>query len=567
MRNAWTRGNPAGWAIGMTLAGGVAFCQDAVVEARSGIANDYREIAGQWADHPTQSLAPGVPALSPGSRALSQPQPGAMAEFAPAAQASGSPFVAVELTWPAEANARGLSIEVVDAVPPQRFSVTLDPTTANRWNRIAVFDLSGMEVPRFRIATTAELAPASDDRPLLVVLDALRLRPALDDATTQAAPSPTGFSPFESPAAVENPFESASAGTPAFTPPPPPSEPPPPASFDASSPFETGTAAQSMPMAPPDSQEISFGVSMPAPRPEPVVFSVDDFLARETNPMAPADPFASDETIDSVSIPLLQDTPLVAAPTGTMLEPFGPSSTAPAMLEPLGGYPDPITAAPILAPMSDTTVDPFAGGTASAGSVPNAPAQLVRDPTRALAVLPGTRGEESGERVITSNLPQPEPARSPTRTLAASLITADSTLFAASGRRASYNPLFDEVHRTSDTTERERVVPIQWAADMAVAREQARRENKRMVLVFYSENADSEAFSLEVLARAQVADSMNRAVPVRVSAATNRDLVTRYRIIQTPYIVVLDKLGFTQGHISERKDSTQFLEQLNRLLE
>jgi hypothetical protein len=549
------------------LAGGVAFCQDGLVEARSGVANDYRETAGLWTDHPTQSLAPGVPALSPGSRALLEPAPGAAAEFMPVVQPGGAAFVAVELTWPAEANAKGLVIELANAVPAQRFSFALDHALANRWNRVGVFDLSGVAAPLFRIATTEELAAAAEDRPLMVVLDALRLRPALDDATGQAAPAPTAFSPFESAAPVENPFETVGAAASAFTPPPAPIAPPPSTTFEASSPFETGTAAPVVPAPGPDSQEIDFGVSMPAPRPEPVVFSVDDFLARETNPMAPADPFASEQTLDSVSIPLPRDTPLVAAPTGTMLEPFAPTTPSTAMLEPLGGYPDPVPTMPSMSPTGATTVDPFAGGIAGATTVPNAPAQLVRDPTRALAVLPGARGEEASERVITSNLPQPEPARSPNRTLAASLITADSTLFAASGRRATYNPLFDEVQRSDDGGVRERVVPIQWAADMAAAREQARREGKRIVLVFYNEGPDSETFSLDVLARAQVAESLNRAVPVRVATATNRDLVARYRIIQTPYVVVLDKLGFTQGHISERKDSTQFLEQLNRLLE
>lgn len=108
---------------------------------------------------------------------------------------------------------------------------------------------------------------------------------------------------------------------------------------------------------------------------------------------------------------------------------------------------------------------------------------------------------------------------------------------------------------------------IEWAGTYEEGKSKSSSSKRPMVVIFYSDNPESEAFSLNVLAQPKVAEALNRAVPVRLRMSDNRDRAAEMRVFQTPYAVVLDKFGFTEGHISERKDAGAFLEQLNRLLD
>lgn len=566
---------------------GALLAQTVIIEPHSQGSNRdvVKAAAGDWADADVRATAPGVQA--PGSLRLERPSPTTTAALELRPNLAGMDRVLVSLAWPENANATGLKLTLLGTDPPQSYPIIFNTTFANQWVPAGVFSLEGIEEPVIELATTRELRTLGDGEQLNIVLSAVKFEPA---TTAPALASPfveEGGAPVAAPVMVEDPFSDQGEANPfaenpfGSTAPTAPFVAEEPAAPEmATSPFETegGTPVTASEVADP------FGTTTAAAPTTPA----DPFGGTTASP---ADPFGT--TASPVADPFGTTAPPVVDPFGTTASPVG---------DPFGVTMSPtdLAASPFESETSPPA-DPF-GSTQAAPTQP-APFDLAQQspspfpsdsasatapsPFEEHAVAPGTTGPfegmspppgttsrldpaaamPSGMELAASGMPNPVYREPQDRYLAADLIRSTAQNSPATGRPDSRGPLFQE-DRRRDTGGQQplEVGSVNWAESYEAALEKAREENRTIMLIFLNRGSESQLFEQEVLTNKKVTDLLNRAIPVRVTYAGDEPLVMRHAVPRAPYGVLLNKQGYTRGHVRLNTTGERVESELQKLL-
>jgi hypothetical protein len=315
----------------------------------------YRVVSGQWIESSTRGAAvgadapPGVLLLPEGNRLVGT------IEFRPAIT-RGAEYQ-IELAWPAEANATGVTVEVELPVGRDRKTINFDGTQSARWTPVTIAALPANATLTVRVIADTATGPVDPAKPYLLALDALALR--VRETVQPSAGTDTGFNPFApaDAAAMDDPF--AQPGIPAIPDPfASPTEDPFAASQRvtprADNPFAqpsigtpddpfaappaAGTATTTNPFAEPDAISTTYSAAAADPFADPFASQQSNPFSAPANPttfgMATADPFAAP---DPFVAPTTASTGAPADPFAAPADPFVSSPTttaAPAVVPP-----------------------------------------------------------------------------------------------------------------------------------------------------------------------------------------------------------------------------------------
>lgn len=504
----------------------------------------YSEPTGTWQADVASSGAPGL-TENASSRVLSAAE-GALsgsARFETMLEEGGDYHI--DLAATTSANARSITVLLVGTDGESTTKIDFVPGAAGKpgeWMRLGTVEVAAGGSASLTITADSSLGPVSDSEPLQLGIAAARFTNeelpafpamvaseagAITDAIFSSPPQETVRNPFEETIAEaeENPFSEEPAMT---------SENPfaAPGEGSVTNPFDSDAAP-----------------------------AVENPFETDNSDMAVENPFSSDAAVsdnpfDSAAAPVVENPfeqsapPAVenpfegAAPREEASNPFG---EAPPSGNPFAGAPDqttspfdqpagtqtttatsPFDSAPAQ-PASPFENAPAAGGTASpfdtAGSTvspfDNAPAQTggstpLPFDTTSTSQDPFARGPQ--QPVAT---PEPlDPALAFTNAPAPTTATASGDVLA----------------------EMDKMTSVEQAREKAVA------EKKPIFLYFGGESAQAERFE-RTLNNPAVAEKLGDFILMRVDYRDNRDLASKFAVTSFPYVVILNEMGYTVGHV------------------
>lgn len=464
------------------------------------VVSGVREFGGPWTDSNTKSAAPGL--SQPSARKLvgvGGNAPQGYMEFAPSTQSGGK--VTVELTWPADSNAKGVAVTIEGAASGNLTkAIDFDPAKAGQWIAIGDIEVTPGRPIVVRVDARPTTGAVDPSKPHQLVIDAIRFNRegggSLDSVegsnpfaqpmtNAPEPPKDLGTNPAPTAAvAASNPFaDPAPAGNV-----PPPDLPPPvnPATADPFAAAQAGAVPTEDPFA---AASGSTGSAPPA---------ADPFASAQSAPPA-ADPFASAPNADAAAAAQerAQQLPPPVATTEIPVAPVNPFESAaavpPAGLQPTGGAGTP--------PPADPFVPPAGGREALATTATEPPA----------AVIEVTRGT---------------------------------------------SPFAGNAVQQIDSE------PVTFMEDVDAALAKADREESVVVVIFTADNQASRQFQNKVLSDKAVKEALRKTVPVMLNFHDNAAMADRFAVRRAPYTVVLDRRGFTKTHIGEAARPAAFAREL-----
>jgi hypothetical protein len=490
------------------------------VDVLSGV----REFGGPWTDSNTKSAAPGL--KKPSARKLvgvGGNAPYGYMEFAPNTQSGGK--VTVEITWPADSNAKGVAITIDGAASGGGTkAIDFDPAKAGQWIPIGDVDVTPGRPIVVRVDARPTTGPVDASKPHQLVIDAVRFRKegggAIDTVESSnpfAQPNPSapeppkdlGTNPPAAQIAASNPFVDPAPASNI----PPPNLPPPGGVPAVSNPFADPAPASNIPLPnlPPPGGT--------APATDPFAAAQHGSIPNADDPFAAAlgaaaeDRFAAvpDAAAMAEAQQRAQQLPPPVATTQIPVAPINPfdapAAAPPAGLQPVGGN----TPAPPAASLAAgaAPADPFAGALApSGGREALAPPTTSEPPAAVIEVTRGT---------------------SPFAGPAVQVVDSD---------------------------------PVPFMDDVDAALAKANREESVVVVIFTADNQASRQFQNKVLADRAVKDVLRKTVPVLLNFHDNPAMAERFSVRRAPYTVVLDRRGFTKTHIGEASRPAAFAREL-----
>ena len=519
------------------LVGGVS-AEVILIETQAGGKNheQYTEVSGAWADEAASSGAPG---LTPegGSRVL-LPEAGKLtgvAAFRTAPTEDGDYFV--DVTWPASANASSVTVRVQSGSLDDSYLVEFVPggaadSPAGKWVRVATVPAkAGENLTLMVVGGTATGASDSTKSFALAVgavrfsnepVEALEIGHAKINTLGAAIAREAQAAPLAQQAEVG---EISPFGAPAV-------------SLDNENPFDV-EAAPKNPVSAPEANPFTGA--------ERAISSDSPFGAPPavTSANPDADPFAQAEAA--------QADPFAAAgakPDENPFPPPPPDSPFAAQAIPAAADVDPFAA-----PEIDQPVDPFASvkADAAANTDPFVSTAPVADspfgaPPVPVAENPFSSAPPPVDGPFSATTPPPateDPFASPAPVVAEP----------APVERASV-PLDIAL---AGTGQQETLTDFVTSIDSAKAA--AKASGKPILVLFSGESEKSRRFE-RVLASTGLSPQLSRFEVVKIDYRGNRALAREFAVHEFPYVVVLNRFGYTAGHMLPIWDEARLAQEL-----
>ncbi|MBI1289885.1 hypothetical protein GC173_01390 [bacterium] len=537
----------------------------------------YAELSGSWQNAAAQSLAvgPGKPAAR---ESIAADKLTAVAEFTPIISVPGE--YKVEFAWPPTANAKDVTITVSGQAGFQKQieNVVLDGAQSGTFSTLLTLPLAPGQPFSVKIDGTTSTGPAVASQPWSLGIAALRISSgegaAMDDPFAQpAAAEPVG-DPFAAPATgtMADPFNAtAPAAAPANADPfsqptnaAPATDPfSTPASAASADPFSAApAAAQADPFTTPDTG--STAMADPFAAPVAAASTGADPFSSPANPATTAsnpDPFASGAPAPSNPFGAPASTPAPSA-----ANPFAPSAnpTNIAASDPFAA-PDPVRSAPA------NSVDPFAPPP-STGTAPSDPFGAPTSTTNAASSDPfsttpvnATAPADPFAPAVTNTSTPADPfapavtnTATPADPFAPSTTAGNSDPFAspsttspvaAPNAPATPNPLasFKQDAPAAAST-------LNFGTNLTTAMSEARKARRPVFILFSGESQQATVFE-KTLNDPKVAEVLGEFTLVRVDYRENRELARKYSVTNFPYAVIINRHGYTEGHMGPSKNT------------
>jgi hypothetical protein len=467
----------------------------------------------------------------------------------------------VQLAWPAEANALGAMVSLSRGNAMQLVSVDFNGTQAGTWQQVAQLIVPEESDLILKIDASTVTGPANPEQSLAIALDGARLVAAEADpfaAAEAGAATNTSDDPFAQPAAAvavapiaagdpfsaapaDSPFSGSTAAAPAED---PFKAPDAPAAASADDPFKTAptTSAAASPSDSPFSSSATTPADDPFKAPDAAApATADPFQAAPTTASAAApatDPFGSSTPDDPFTAP-------ASAPAAGDSTPFAggqvvSSEAAPAQSAfPVAAGDSPFSAS------SPTSSEPAADPFTSSGEV-SSPFTAGGSTT----IAPADSGVSSPFEGSGAAAPlPPAPAATPAPEVAAP--AADGGNPFATDAPADSIPLTaspDQDRSILAQPAQAKQVELSYHPSIEAALAKASETNRPVFVLFTSNTASSQTFE-DVLHSPEVADVLLKFERVRIDYARNRPIARRFSVRSAPYAVIINKHGFTEGHV------------------
>ncbi|MBI5153869.1 hypothetical protein HZA57_01420 [Candidatus Poribacteria bacterium] len=573
MRTCWIT---TGLAAAVFAAPAFLQAQDFVIEsAADGRYNEkYSELTGTWVIGKDKSRAS---KLSPTAAAhqlviAEGAAPNGSVKFQPYIPSDGTYLF--DLTWPAGSNVKGLTWSFENKSIKDKKTFPMGSDHSDTWVNMGEYVLAKGDEPVIIISTSAETAPNDPGKPLAIFMDALHvvkkeegpagLADPFGGAAGEHSPDPAP-DPFGNPGGgtvkpVENPFGApAATGDPFGTAPVAAAAPPQPVAANT-----TRLADPCGPgAAPPATTAGPFGPGGTASAFQPGSASGDPFAAAT----APGGGAAFQPGSTSGD-------PFAAAPPGppesaASNDPFAPPQpAAPAS----GGVENPFNRAPTEGVLM---ANPFEGGPAVAVPLPTptpsttAALALPANPFDAVGGAAPPTFETVPAVTIEPARPAPPPvsAASTPSAPAPEPVAATASNFAAAAQPREAVPLFAAAGKTAGA-DASAVAPapqVVWLDNLEDAKKAAQTQGRQILLVFVSENKQTETFKAETLGNREVAEAIQTYVPVQLDLHYESETAMKFNVTKAPYAVVVNKMGYTRSHVSYISDPRRFARELRTL--
>ncbi len=490
----------------------------------------------------------------------------------------------VELTWPRTANASNVSIFMTtESGPVASLKFNMDPTNADQWILIGSGEFPAAQQATLTIDAKTVSGKPFADSPMKVVVDAVRLTPvdstsaarssAIDSPEVAATPAPDTEDEIESPFAtseneVDSPFASAEEGL---------------AEDEGfvDSPFE-------------DSNE-SVEVSSPFAAEETTVSSPFEELPQDASDVS--SPFESlaeasdDEAIDSPfagtgpSDPVVPSSPFSSTnESSTPSSPFSGSNetveTAEAADSPFSNSDESGTASNPFASAADATSggstevsSPFSSSSAAESATPSSPfsSSSTAESTPSSPFSGSTSSATMDEPETSQQVAMAETPTSPFSSSSSSANQSATSPFSTSGTSSpapsspsstmgqSSSPSFAAMEEIEDNTN---LVDLTFYNSIDEALAKSKVSGKPIIVLFSGKSTRAERFET-LMSQPNVADELSGFELVRVNYRDNRPLARKYAIRSFPYVVILNKFGYSVGHVLPSVDEEELLNELS----
>ena len=550
--------------IGLMLSGltASAYAQTILVQPDPS-AGAFVETDGSWVETSTRSSAPDVEQVG-ASRLLKPGEDGTLkgsAEYRPLVPMDGE--YSIQLTWSGESNARGVTV-IVKGPDGTETTKTMDfgpvgSTVAppNQWAELARLNLTAGSEVTVRIVADTSVGPLNESMPHQLQLDALRLEMVNGEGTASTDGQTTGTTvaavpttaPGTQPIAIQ---ADTMAAVPTVTPAPTPAvEDDPFANVETPAAPTTGATASSgattdSPFLDPDSAAgTSDAVSDPFAGTSGGTTAPDDDFSgaaasapgsTDGTSAAPADPFASaTETSDAPGDPFASSTS-----SATPADPFAPTATPAAVSS------DPFASSASNA-AAGNVADPFAPGSSGTAApddpfAPTAPASGVAE-TESPFIVPGSSTASTED----------DPFANP---VTAAATPAPTPVVGTEGNVAT------EVNtQFLNTAVQEQPIDLAFRPTIEEAVAAAKESDKRVIVLFSGDSAQAKSFE-RLLSSDPLDPTMAEFEIVRVDYRQNRPLASKYAVRNFPYIVIVNKYGYTEAHVLPTTSAERLAQQL-----
>lgn len=579
---------------------------EVVARAASASNDTYEEVAGTWADSATASKVAGLPEGK--ARALQANAEGKVigaAVFKLKVPEAGKYFL--DLAYPESANAQDAAVQITGTSEPLLRFVDMAPapdekSMSDKWVRVASFDAVGAGEVQVRIEPNLESKPVVEGQPFLLAVDSVRL--TTDDtgvvnaavvteaasSTGSAAPAaaadaaalaPGEDSPFAAAAsagaAADSPFEmpdgSKAAAEPAAA-----AAPAAPAAAAAPDDDPFAAAGEKPKDADPFAEPVAGAASAPAAAPaQPAVVAVSsgDTPFEGSSPAEKVDdPFAS--APESAAPAAVASAPAASAPAASA-DPFAEPGTDSAF-QPAGSVIKSETSSPFDTASAGSTAaassDPFATAAEAApvevAAVAAAPAPAAAAPGYdPFATNVGSSGTSTGADPFAVSGAQPPAetsAAAPTSPTAVNPFvegaapgaanampsgsSPSGSAFAAPAGSAPFAPMEATPEAAAPAAEEvsEPAVDLPFKSSIQDALDAAKKTDRPVLILFTGASAQATAVE-STMSRPKVAQELGSFELVKVDYRANRALARKYAVKSYPYVVIMNKHGYTQGHM------------------
>lgn len=104
---------------------------------------------------------------------------------------------------------------------------------------------------------------------------------------------------------------------------------------------------------------------------------------------------------------------------------------------------------------------------------------------------------------------------------------------------------------------------LPWAASLDAAIAKAKAEKKGVLVVFSGETPLWDGFNAALNSPSVAPGVVRNFVPVKLDLKANEAVAKKYAVKRAPYVVVLNKFGYTAGHVQPTADAGALLALLN----
>jgi hypothetical protein len=108
----------------------------------------------------------------------------------------------------------------------------------------------------------------------------------------------------------------------------------------------------------------------------------------------------------------------------------------------------------------------------------------------------------------------------------------------------------------------EQLVDLDFHSSIDQAKEAARQSGKPVLIFFSGESTQANSFE-RLMRQKNVADKLDEFELVRINYRENRPLAREYAVTSFPYIVVLNRLGYTIGHVLPKREADPLITELS----
>ncbi len=103
---------------------------------------------------------------------------------------------------------------------------------------------------------------------------------------------------------------------------------------------------------------------------------------------------------------------------------------------------------------------------------------------------------------------------------------------------------------------------LDFHSSIAQAKEAARETGKPVLILFSGDSTQANTFE-RLMRQERVADKLDEFELVRITYRENRPLAREYAVTSFPYIVVLNRLGYTIGHLLPKREADPLISELS----